>query len=1062
MPGGSASYASSEKTTSPKRPPLRESAASVPPIREYVSEEMLAERSSTTIVSACAGSGTIVRVCGLRERSSDRDDRGDARDGERGAHRAASGAPAGAKAGASASGIALTVPPRARSRSTSSSSCPAAGVGADQARSLAAPARRPSRGPRSRASSAERAAAVRRRPRLAPRARAGARARARRAPRDRARRRGAPQRLRSRRARRRRRRAATASTSRSRASVAGAIAVRRRGAASCRRGTAAGSGEVGGVDAAADVAAAATPSTRAQRSPPRRGDRRDRRAAGASFASPLGATHALVEARAGRSHDDDRRDRPRVVRDVTAARRAASAVRSSSLSCSVARPNARRGRAARRRARDAVAELTVGGLERRVHDERRVGGDAGAERVRPSSSTPATAAAATTIAGRDDAPHRAHLPPPPLLGPVEERAVDRRAGRSSPITTGAGRATSSSASSARVALLVRVAPPAPASRRGSGGRARRVPVRGSATGTATPPTSREALLPHRILDHDGHDVPAVPGRVEPRLRRRRREEVGEDEDEAAARAGRSRCRPRNVERALEVSSGASNGVASPSRSAISHGRSRRPAAATTARRRRSRAAAMSRARRGRAGDDRQRRLRRSASRFDEPRAAAAGRGPSPGGGRRRSRRAAPRRRRGRGRRTRRRRDAAESRAVANQSIVETGSPGSYGREPITSLPWPRRRLGRSPNGRPVRRRRGTSGNVRRSRTGHRCSRVPVRGGRRRELEAAVADRRSASSRPSPRVSARNDAVRNRRWPSTGRNSRSTSSGTTWSRPCSSAHARAVRSSVRLPRTDAPIATPSASRVARTSSTVQRSSELVDVDVLDGALQRAHARRRRRPASARRSDGRGAARARSRPPRPRPGSRGPARSAKRSSCASGSGNVPSCSIGFSVARTRNGDGSGRVTPSTVTCRSAIASSSADCVLGIARLISSTSTTFAKIGAGPELELARLLVEDREPGHVGRLEIGRALDAREARAVDRLRERAGEDRLRRAGHVLEQNVAAGDERGEDERDLLVLADDDALDVFEQAAGRFVDRVLVVDRLRPGRMSHVARTL
>ena len=38
--------------------------------------------------------------------------------------------------------------------------------------------------------------------------------------------------------------------------------------------------------------------------------------------------------------------------------------------------------------------------------------------------------------------------------------------------------------------------------------------------------------------------------------------------------------------------------------------------------------------------------------------------------------------------------------------------------------------------------------------------------------------------------------------------------------------------------------------------------------------------------------------------------------KRSSCASGSGNVPSYSIGFWVARTMNGRGSACVTPSTV--------------------------------------------------------------------------------------------------------------------------------------------------
>ena len=69
-----------------------------------------------------------------------------------------------------------------------------------------------------------------------------------------------------------------------------------------------------------------------------------------------------------------------------------------------------------------------------------------------------------------------------------------------------------------------------------------------------------------------------------------------------------------------------------------------------------------------------------------------------------------------------------------------------------------------------------------------------------------------------------------------------------------------------------------------------------------------------------------------------------------------------------------------TPSTVTWLSAIASSSADCVFGIARLISSTSTTFAKIGPGAELEVALLLVVDRQAGHVGRLQVRRALDAR----------------------------------------------------------------------------------
>ena len=52
----------------------------------------------------------------------------------------------------------------------------------------------------------------------------------------------------------------------------------------------------------------------------------------------------------------------------------------------------------------------------------------------------------------------------------------------------------------------------------------------------------------------------------------------------------------------------------------------------------------------------------------------------------------------------------------------------------------------------------------------------------------------------------------------------------------------------------------------------------------------------------------------------------------------------------VATTRNGSGIAKVRPPTVTWRSAIASSSADWTRAGARLISSTSTTLARIGPG----------------------------------------------------------------------------------------------------------------
>jgi len=72
--------------------------------------------------------------------------------------------------------------------------------------------------------------------------------------------------------------------------------------------------------------------------------------------------------------------------------------------------------------------------------------------------------------------------------------------------------------------------------------------------------------------------------------------------------------------------------------------------------------------------------------------------------------------------------------------------------------------------------------------------------------------------------------------------------------------------------------------------------------------------------------------------------------KRSSCASGSGCVPSCSIGFCVAKTKNGFSSAYVFPPTLTERSCIASNKADCVLGVARFSSSAKRICVKTGPG----------------------------------------------------------------------------------------------------------------
>ena len=61
-------------------------------------------------------------------------------------------------------------------------------------------------------------------------------------------------------------------------------------------------------------------------------------------------------------------------------------------------------------------------------------------------------------------------------------------------------------------------------------------------------------------------------------------------------------------------------------------------------------------------------------------------------------------------------------------------------------------------------------------------------------------------------------------------------------------------------------------------------------------------------------------------------------------------MPSWSTGFCVAITMNGASSGWLVPSTVIWRSSIDSSSADCVFGEARLISSASTMLANSGPG----------------------------------------------------------------------------------------------------------------
>ncbi len=135
----------------------------------------------------------------------------------------------------------------------------------------------------------------------------------------------------------------------------------------------------------------------------------------------------------------------------------------------------------------------------------------------------------------------------------------------------------------------------------------------------------------------------------------------------------------------------------------------------------------------------------------------------------------------------------------------------------------------------------------------------------------------------------------------------------------------------------------------------------------------------------------------------------------------------------MASTKNGGSSWCRSRATDTCCSCIASSSADCVLGVARLISSASSRLAKTGPGWNWKcaLAVLLDEHVRADDVGGHQVRRELDAVEG-AVDDVGERAHEHRLAQAGHALEQCVAVGDEADQRLPDEIVLADDDRLDL------------------------------
>ena len=264
-----------------------------------------------------------------------------------------------------------------------------------------------------------------------------------------------------------------------------------------------------------------------------------------------------------------------------------------------------------------------------------------------------------------------------------------------------------------------------------------------------------------------------------------------------------------------------------------------------------------------------------------------------------------------------------------------------------------------------------------------------------------------------------------------------SSGITKSRPSASAAACAARYQASAPRVEMP--TPIAGWRRVSSTIVHRVVEqrVVDADRLDRVLQRAHGREvddrlepRDRIAAGALAEQLALDRllrvaerdAQQEPVHLRLGQR-----------------VRAVVLGRVLRRDHHERPSSWCVASSIeTWPSLIASSSADCVRGVVRLISSASTTFAKIGPGLSSNTLPLLVVDRHADDVGRQQVARELDATEG-AAERRGERARERRLADARDVLDQQVAARQQRDHRGADRLGLAADDGRDRVLEPADR-----------------------
>ena len=161
-------------------------------------------------------------------------------------------------------------------------------------------------------------------------------------------------------------------------------------------------------------------------------------------------------------------------------------------------------------------------------------------------------------------------------------------------------------------------------------------------------------------------------------------------------------------------------------------------------------------------------------------------------------------------------------------------------------------------------------------------------------------------------------------------------------------------------------------------------------------------------------------------------------------------MPSYSIGFWVATTRNGVGSG--------CGDAV-----DADLTFLHRFEQRRLRLRRRavdlvgehevrehGAGPEDEIgaARRRAQRHRAGEIGGQHVGRELHATEVDA-ERAREGVGEQRLGDAGDAFEQHVAADGRRGEQHVDDMILADDHLRDLGDDPVPELPHRCsLLVD--------------